>query len=195
VSNVGAIKDIVDELRAQHWDVVPIGQGAQWRATPPAGSTVTFNARPPSAQSVQMILRDLKQQGFAWPPPKGNGVAHHKADPKPSAAPFNPVLHPDAVVTMATAPRPLARALPPPMLSIVPMSSPSEDFDEGDRLFQALKDCRELAAMGRADVDEKQRAAEAANQALEVAIGQQRRLEQELEQAMQKFTQYFGAQR
>ena len=87
---------IITELRLQGWELTLKGDGSEWRAVPPnkSGRIVHFNARPTSPIPV---LRDLRHQGFVWPP-KSNGHSNgHDEEPEPQvrSTPFPPKPNPE----------------------------------------------------------------------------------------------------
>lgn len=156
------VASIVCELRRQGWEVEKTNDNVRYRAKPPdsARKIVVFAAHP-YASSLLLILRDLRHQGFEFPAPEA---------PRRTATPFAPVPHPDVTVedndeeeqeTMAPktetkAPRHETNGHAngtdgatygaPPLPAPAPPSPPKEPLD---RLFEQLKEAKELVAIAR----------------------------------------------
>lgn len=88
------VAPVVAELRLQGWEVTLKSDATAWKAVPPnkEGRIVLFAANP---SSTIPILRDLRHQGFQWPPkPTTNG--HPTVDSKVTSTPFPPKPNPES---------------------------------------------------------------------------------------------------
>ena len=68
-------RPIIAELKLQGWTVEPTTQG-HMRATPPDPKlSIIHFSRSPDGHATRNILRDLRRNGFQWPPPSKNEQA------------------------------------------------------------------------------------------------------------------------
>lgn len=134
---MGEIEQVVSELRIQGWEVSLKSDARSWRAIPPnrTGRMVVFAREP---KSLVAILRDLRQQGFVWPP-NSNGGTLHPIEPKISATPFPPKPHPEA------------RTEPQPKLDLA-MADEQPGDDSEALAFLRLREAKEYERLAAVDL-------------------------------------------
>jgi hypothetical protein len=146
--NETTLTKVLEELRAQRWTLNPSPSGDKWRAEPPdpKRKVVTFTARP---AVLLPILRQLRDQGFRWPP------GEPKQEEPPSivrSVPFPPKAHPDVQTDSWVTTEPLTGShdhTPPGKLVLVKATAPSGTADQA---FERLKEAREYALLAAEDL-------------------------------------------
>jgi len=147
-------KEIVEELPRQGWSVTMTTQG-HWKAVPPDPTkTIIHFSTSDDHHALMNTLRDLRKQGFQWPPPNKNDIASQKRLTGSSASSLCPDCH-----------QPLSEheeclVAPPP-----PPPPPESPEARMDRLFAELKDAkilRELTEEHLRDCNVKMAEAQAA---------------------------------
>jgi hypothetical protein len=147
--NETTLTRVLEELRAQKWTLNPSPSGDVWRAEPPdrTRKVVKFTARP---TTLIPILRELRDQGFRWPP------GEPKQDEPPSVVrslPFPPQPHPDVRTEPWVTTEPMTGShdhTPPGKLVLVKAAaSPSGTADQA---FERLKEAREYALLAAEDL-------------------------------------------
>lgn len=146
-------RPIVTELRLQGWTVEKTERG-HWRATPPDASKGLIHfSESDDPHALMNTLRDLKRQGFQYPPPSKKQLAGERrlnavASPEDEAAPDS-----DEFFSMPLAP------VPEP-------AGPPTNMDEA---YAALKDARETLTLLDLEAQERQRELEEATRAYQEA--------------------------
>jgi hypothetical protein len=140
--NETTLTKVLEELRAQRWTLNPSPSGDKWRAEPPdpKRKVVTFTSRP---TVLMPILRELRDQGFRWPPSEAETIP----PPVVRSVPFPPKAHPDVSTSVSgiLADPPPPRAPP----ALVKAPGPSGTADQA---FERLKEAREYALLAAEDL-------------------------------------------
>jgi len=143
--NQTSLTRVLEELRAQNWTLNPSPDGQSWRAEPPdpKRKAVKFSARP---SVLVPIIRELRDQGFRWPPAEKDTVP----SPVVRSVPFPPKPHPDVTVERiglaAVVPDEPQRA----PLTLVKTPAPTS----ADEAFAKLKEAREYALLAGEELRE-----------------------------------------
>lgn len=171
------IDDILAELRRQGWRVETSAKdGSLHKCFPPDKSRmmVSVSTRFADSGGVVQILRELRQQGFAWPPPpRLRAVESPEPEPRIASTPF--------------APRP----------SPATSSSPQCARDDGpspDLAFLALKDARDYVTLAGSELRQAQSDVERAQEKLASATTAYRDALADLKAKKDVFDREFSAE-
>ena len=163
MSSQGAkeFREIIAELRYQGWNVNQTTQG-HYKACPPDKTKEIIHFSLSTDTHAQLnTIRDLKKQGFQWPPPSKNEQAGTRRE---RPAPLTQKLDLSGVLASGDG----AAAPPSAEQLVINDLPPIVETEEArmDRLFKELKDAKVYAVLTEDHVKECKRAVEEATRAL-----------------------------
>lgn len=147
------VNTLVSELRRQGWDCSINADATRWKAIPPEKDKrlVTF-ANHPREQELVQITRELRQQGFVWPP-HANG--HLDAAARVTSTPFAPKPNPASMTLTTTADRQSAEETVGRIIAaVMPRpATPPLVIDCDDALaFASLREAKEYERLAAAEL-------------------------------------------
>jgi hypothetical protein len=188
VSTNPKIDDLVRALRDQGWEVDK-RTGRSYKATPPdAGRKVVFFDAPSESGPHGMIyvIRQLRHEGFVWPPPEREKKAAGDVVPIVLATPFAPVPNPHAQAVAPGAPEPVATPDAP--------SEPRTLVPRVDSAYLDLKDAKEFADLVAQDLREAKAVLLAAQERVARAEAQYAEAVEDLREKRMVFNKSFDAE-
>jgi hypothetical protein len=181
---------LISQLRKQGWECALNAAATEWTAAPPDKSrkTVLFPNHP---KDPSRVLRDLRHQGFSWPP-TSNGHADDRAHV--TATPFAPKPHPEVKLLDARkadepAPPPTPAAITPPPVAPEPVDHEAVD---GALAFVSLREAKEYERLAAADLVQCNRELDAVRKRVDIAKRAYDEALRALQDARATFDRAFG---
>jgi predicted RNA binding protein YcfA (HicA-like mRNA interferase family) len=194
ISSAKDIRDITRELENQGWTVEPTSRGHFQARPPDKTKRIVVFSTSGDLHAQRNMLRDLRQQGFVWPPlslPK-KPPSQLTGDATISTTDFR-----DEVDTflkvLDKAEEDMERYSPAPRSSEQPVPAAESDDERMNRLFTALKEARSYHSLAAEAEREAQACLLAAQRKLEGAQEELRRAAKDLSEKKALFDSHFSS--